>query len=190
MSVTLSNVLTLVRYIIEDNSTSMIPGDLFTYTSSAVFTLTESNVVSVSAVLKNDVELGSGDYTYDSDTNQVTVSASLTTGDTVEVQYTYYPDYSDNTIKNAIRAVLVRLSIANYYDFEEDGENIYPEPTTREKNLLAMLSSIVLEPDNKSYRLHDISINVPKGSLPTEDRIRKTISIFKHNTHGIFDLLG
>lgn len=190
MSVTLTDVLALVRNIIEDNSTSMIPGDIFTYTSSSVFTLTESNVISVTAVFKNDVTLGSGEYSYDADTNQLTVSASLSSSDTVEIQYTYYPDYSDTTINNAIRAVLVRLSITNYYDFEEDGGTIYPEPSTKETRLLAMLTSIVLEPDNTSYRLPDITINVPKGSLPTEDRIRKTISIFKHNTHGIFDLLG
>lgn len=188
MSVTLSNIETLVRNLIEDNSQSMIPGDLFTYESSSVFTLTESNAISVTSVIHNDEELASGDYSYDSDTNKVTVSASLTAGDTIEVQYTYYPNYSSTEIQNYIKAALVHLSINNYYDFEVSDSTIYPEPEYREKNLIAFIAATLIKPDNQSYRLPDITINVP-ASLPTNDMIRKAVKIFKHDTHGIFEIL-
>ena len=99
----ITTIESLVRYLIEDYSTSLIRGDIFTYTTSAVFTPTESNVVMLTDVLKNDVVLDSGDYTYNSSRNQVTVGAVLNSGDTVELQYTYYPNYSASEIENFMK---------------------------------------------------------------------------------------
>ena len=117
MALTLTTLTTLVRYLLGDILTSMSPGDIFTYSTSSVFTLSETNISSVTTILKNDVELGSGDYTYDSDTNKVTISASLTSGDTIEIRYTYYPNYSDSEIQSYIYASIVHLSINNFYNF-------------------------------------------------------------------------
>ena len=117
MAVTLSNIETKVRYLIGDNTTSMVPGAIFTYTSSAVFTIPDSNVISVSAVLVNDSEIGASEYSHDTSTNQVTVTASLTSGDTIEIQYTYYPNYSSTEIQNYIRASLVHISANNFKDW-------------------------------------------------------------------------
>jgi len=184
----ITDITTLVRYLINDYAHTMKPGDIFTYNTSGVFELTESNVISVSSVWKNSVELGSGDWTYDSDTNKVTVTATLTTGDTVEIRYTYYPNYSATEFENYIKGAIVHLSINNYYTFEVDANGeIYPEPSTAEKNLIAFVTAIMLEPNNVNYRLPDISISNPK-SLPTRDLISKAISIFKHNVHGVFTL--
>lgn len=189
MSVTLTTIETLVRYLIGDYSHTMIPGDIFTYGSSAIFTLTESNVISVSDVLVNDASSGIS-HTYNSSTNKVTITSSLTAGDTIEIQYTYYPNYSSAEIQNYIRNAVLHLSITNYYNFEiaTDG-TLYPEPTDNEKNLLAFITATLLEPGNVTYRLPDISINVPT-SLPTADLIRKAITIFKHNTHGRFTIVN
>jgi len=185
-----TTIESLVRYMIEDYSTSMVPGDIFVYTTSNVFTLTEANVLSVSVVLKNDVELDSGEYTYNASRNQLTVSASLNSGDTVEIQYSYYPNYSASEIENYIRAAVVHLSVNNYYTFElATDDNFYPEITNAEKNLVAFIAATLIKPDNRSYRLPDISVSVPK-SLPTRDLISKAVAIFKHNTHGNFDIIG
>lgn len=189
MAVTLTNVETLVRHLIEDNSQSMIPGDMYTYEASAVFTLTESSVISVTSVFKNGVALTvTTDYTYDSTTNKVTVTASLTSGDTIEIQYTFYPNYSSTEIQNYVKGSIIHLSINNYYDFEVVDSTIYPEPEYREMNLIAIIAATLINPDNKSYRLPDITINVP-NSLPTNDMINKIVKIFKHDVHGIFDIL-
>jgi hypothetical protein len=186
----LADIETLVRYQLGDYSKSMIPGDIFTYSTSSVFTLSESNAISVTTVLRNDVELGSGDWSYDVATNKVTVSASLTSGDIIEIQYTYYPNYSSNEILNrGIRSAILALSINNYYTYEIGSDsNLYPALESSEKNLVAFLAAILLEPNNESYRLPDMSISVPK-SLPTNDLVRKAIACFKRNTHGRFDLL-
>jgi hypothetical protein len=172
-----------------DIAKNKIPGDIFTYTTSSIFTLTESNVISVSSVFKNDVELGSGDWSFDATTNKVTVSASLTNGDTIEIQYSYYPNYSASEIQNYVYAAIVHLSINHFYNFEIKSSIIYPDPNTDEKNLIAMVTSLLIEPDNKSYSLPDISIRVP-SDLPLHEKIRKTIAVFKKTSgHGNFDLL-
>jgi len=167
----------------------MTPGDIFTYTTSAIFTPTESNVVMLTDVLKNDVALDSGEYTYNSSRNQLTVGASLLSGDTVELQYSYYPNYSASEIENFIRAAVVHLSVNNYYTFEvSNDDTFYPEITDPQKNLIAFIAATLMKPDNRSYRLPDMSISVPK-SLPTVDLIRKAVAIFKHNKHGHFELV-
>ena len=193
MGTTLTDITTSVRYLLGDTAKSQIPGDIFTYENSSVFTLSESNATAVSDVLVNDVSSGVV-YAYTVATQKVTISSSLTSGDTVEIQYTYYPNYSATEINNYVYAAIVHLSTNRYYNFtiEEpvgDGtNNIYPDPTTSEKNLVSMVTSLLIEPDNKTLRLPDITINAPRD-LPLHDKIRKTVMVFKHNTHGVFDIL-
>ena len=183
-----SEITTLVRQIIRDFSHTQAPGDTFTYSSSSVFTLTESNPITISNVLHNDSELGSGEYSFDSDTNKITISASLTSGDTIEIQYTYYPDYSDTEIENYIKATLIHLSINHYYTLEIDGSgDIYPEITEQEKNLIAFLAATLIEPNNESYALPDLRVSVP-NNLPTDELIRRAIANFKHEGRGYMDL--
>ncbi len=183
-----TDITTLVRHLIEDFSRTMVPGDVFTYTTSNVFTLTEANVNSVTSVLINGSEIGDSEYAFDSTNNKVTITASLSSGDTVEIQYTYYPNYSDTEIENYIKGAVIHLSVNNYYTYEVDTDGeIYPEISEKEKNLLSFVTATLIEPGNQSYRLPDMTISNPK-SLPTRDLISKSISIFKHNTHGSFDL--
>lgn len=190
MAVTIADLESIVRELIQDLPTSMIPGDIFTYTNDSTFTLTESNVISVNTILHNNTELGSGDWSYDSSTNKVTITTSLTSGDIVEIQYTYYPNYSSMEIKKYIKAALVHISACNYKTFIVSGSNdtIYPYPSTEEKYLIALIASILIKPDNKSYALPDVRITMPRD-VPTIEKIRQTIATFKHNSAGIFDIL-
>ena len=187
MSITLSSVTTLVRYLIGDTSKNQIPGDIFTYDNSAVFTLSESNATTVSDVTVNDVSSGVS-YTYNSTKQTVTISSSLTSGDTVEVQYAFTPNYSNTEIQDYINASIIHLSVNNFYDFTISESIIFPDPTPQEQRLIAMVTSLLMEPDNKTYRLPDITINVPRD-LPLHDKIRKVILTMKQNTHGTFDIL-
>jgi hypothetical protein len=189
-----TDIITLVRNLLGDYE--HVDGrDVFVYENSAVFTITESNVIEVSSVLKNDVELTSGQFSFNSSTNKVTVTASLTSGDTIEIQYSYYPNYSDSEIESYLRAALVHLSVNNFYNFTigddlstvEEDDTIWPDPTDTEKNLIAMVTSLLIEPDNKSYALPDLRINVP-NDLPLHFKIGKVIAICKKNSHGIFNL--
>jgi hypothetical protein len=186
----ISTITNLVRYLIEDFSRTQIPGDIFSYSSSSVFTLSETNIITLTVVKKNDAELSASDYAYDSTAKQVTINASLTIGDTVEIQYTYYSNYSDTEIESYIRAAAIFLSVNNYYTFEVDtADNFYPAISDKERNLIAFVASILIKPDNQTIRLPDITITVP-NNLPTRDIVSKAVRIFKSNTTGHFDIVG
>jgi hypothetical protein len=184
----ISTIKSKVRQLIGDNLVTV--SDVFTYGSNKTFSLTESNAVDVTNVYKNNVEMGDSEVSFDTTNNKVTINLSLTSGDTIEVKYTCYQNYSDNEILAYIQAALIHLSLNNYYDFSYDSTDdaIYPEPELREDNLISIITSLLINPDNKSYRLPDISVNVP-NDLPIHDKISKTIALFKKNTSGIFEIL-
>ena len=183
MSVTLTTIETLTRYLLDETAKTQVPGDIFTYGASNIFTLTETNAISVSDVLVNDESSGVA-YTYNSSTNKATITSSLTSGDTIEIQYSYYPNYSSNEIQNYVRASIVHLSVNGYYTFEIGSDSVvYPEPDENEKNLIALITAILIEPNNKTYRLPDITVQVP-NPLSKDDMIRKAISVFKLGSFG------
>lgn len=185
---TLSDIETLVRYILSDIEKTQVPGDVFTYSNSAIFTISEANTNSVTEVLKNDVALTSGEYSYDSTTNKVTISASLVAGDTIEIQYKYYSNYSSTEIAGYVHSALVHLSINNFYNWEIVNSTIYPDPELQEKNLIALVTATLINPDNKSYSLPDIKVSVP-DDLPLYQKIQRIIGIAKRNSHGTMELL-
>jgi hypothetical protein len=184
MDYTLTEIETIVRQLLGDFSKTLIPGDIFTYGTSSVFTLSESNPIAITKILVGDVEIGDSEYSFDNDT-KVTINKSMNSGDSVEIQYTYYPNYSSEEIQNYIKAAIVHISACNYTTFIVENSTIYPEPSREEENLIAIISSILIEPDNKSYSLPDITIRMP-SDLPTNQKIRQTISSFKKNSHGTF----
>jgi len=187
MAVLLSDIETQVRSLVGD---FQVPNtDIFTYTSSAVFTLTESNIVgALTSVSVNDVSSGvTNDF--DATRNKVTITSPLTSGDIVEIIYNVYNQYSTTELEQYIKAALYQLSINNYTTFIVEGasDEIHPEPEEREKNIIASVAAILIKPDNRSYRLPDITINVP-DDLPTDQKISRAISIFKANKHGVFTI--
>lgn len=179
-----------VRNIINENTKTGT--DVFTYDSSDIFKLGEDNVQSVSALFVNDVEYSeSGNWSYSSSTNRLTLESgiSVSSGDTIEVEFTYYPNYSDAEINNYIKAALYHISVNRYKTFQMLNDLITPEPTEEEQNLIAVVTSVLIKPDNKSYRLPDITINMPSNSMPTGKMAERIIASFKRNSHGIMDIL-
>lgn len=184
MSVNQDSIRLLVRVLINDNEEST--SDIFSYNISTVFTLTESNVNSITEVLINEVATTS--YTFDSTTSRISITASLNTGDTIEVRYKYYCDYSDSELEKFIEAALVFISVNKYKDFVlVSGGDIWPEPDINEKNLIAMVTSLIIKPDNKTLKLPDITVVAPKD-LPTHEKIARFIAMFKSAKTGTFEI--
>jgi hypothetical protein len=179
-------IIDKIRNLIGDTANTFI--DIFTYDNSGVFTLTENNVVSLVDVYRNDVA-SAVIHSYNSAKRQVTISSSLVSGDTIKIEYTAYPNYSDTELIGFINSAIINLSTNNFYDFEYDTSTneIYPEPTEREANLIAIIASLLIEPDNKTIRLPDITINAA-SDVPTNIKISQTIARFKKDTHGVFDI--
>jgi hypothetical protein len=180
----ISTIISKVRNVIQENS--ITDSDIFIYDASSVFRLSDENVVAISHVYKNDVELSeSANWSYSSLTNRITFICSLTSGDVLEVEYTKYPNYSDTEITSFIKLALYHLSVNSYSTFEVNSDDINPEPEEREENLIALITGVLIKPNNITYRLPDLSIS-PANKYSTEDMIRQVIASFKRDTSGIF----
>jgi hypothetical protein len=185
-----TNIVSKLRNLLQENYETV--KDIFTFSSSRIFTLSEDKVGSIIAVLKNDNEVSeSGNWSYSTTTNKLTFESgySLTAGDTIEIQYTAYPNYSDSELQSFVKAAIVKISVLTYKTFEINDDDINPEPAEDEENLIAEVASIIIKPDNKSYRLPDLTITQPISSIGTDELIRKAVATFKRNTHGVFTVI-
>lgn len=185
------NIRTKIRAILNENSKTT--RDISTFKNSRAFLLSEDNVIGITAVNKNDDDVSeSGNWSYASDTNKLTFEDdySLTSSDVIEIIYTYYPNYSNNELDGFIRASMSYLSVHHYKTFEINDDDINPEPVESEENIMAVVASIIIRPDNKSYRLPDMTVTVPIAAMPTDDMIRKVIASFKKNSHGVFSVIN
>jgi len=183
-----TTIITLLRSMLGDGIKNGV--DMFEYTTSSVFTLSEPNAQAISAVAVNDVSSGVT-YTYDSDLQKVTVSTSLSVDDVVEMDYTYYSNYSDTELTGYMNHAFSYISINRYSDFEidsTDNDSIYPVPSKAEGNLIAAVAAIIINPENKSIRTPDFSVTM-KNNMSTSDMIAKSIAVFKKNSSGLYGLL-
>jgi hypothetical protein len=167
--------------------------DLFTYesvASSKIFPLTESNVSSATIiVLKNGVVWAASNYSYSTVTGKLTVTASLTAGDSLEVDYSYYQKYSDSELKGFIKAAISYLSVEKYGTFAVKSDDIiFPTPTEGEENLLAVIASILIKGDVTSYRTPELSISFEKSDSK-EKKIKKYIRQYK-KAYGVLKYIG
>jgi hypothetical protein len=157
--------------------------DNFTYesiTSSKIFTLTWANAVSATiVVLKNGVVWASSNYTYSATTGKITVTGTLSAGDSLEVTYSYYKKYSDTELKGFIKSAIYYISIEKYGTFVvRSDETIFPTPTESEQNLISIIASILMKGDVTGYRTPELTINFERGDSK-EVKIKKYIRQFK-----------
>jgi len=175
----LSNLRTKIRALIGDFGKNDF--EAFEYAVSKIFTLSESNISSIIKVLKNGSELGSGQYSYDPDTNKIEITTSLIQGDVVEVDYSF-SKYSDTELNGYITASLVWISIANCcdddFELEEDINAIVPTPNNRELDLIAVIGAIIIKPNYTTYNLPNLRVSYPRN-ISKEDKIQKIIDKFK-----------
>lgn len=186
----LLNILAKIRNIIGENAVS--DKDIFVFESSRVFTLGDINVQEVTAVLKNGTEVDeSGNWSYSSTTNKLTFENdySFTVGDTIEVQYTKYPNYSDDELTGYLKASLSWISVYKYKTFFIANNQVTPIPSEDEENLIALVAGVLIKPDNKSYKLPDLGVQVPINSVPIEQMIAQIVSRFKRSPTGIFKVI-
>lgn len=174
----LSNLRTKIRALVEDFT--KIDFEILEYTNSKIFTLSESNISSITKVLKNGSELGSGQYSYDSDTNKIEITTSLIQKDIIEVDYSF-TKYSDTELNGYITASLVWISINNCcdkdYELEEDINSIVPTPDNRDLDLISIITAIIIKPNYSIYRLPNLTVRYPRNKSK-EEKIRVLIMQF------------
>jgi len=189
----LSTIATLrekIRALVNDIIKS--DKESFTYTNSAIFILAEENIESITQVTKNGVALGTGEYSFDSDTNEITITPStgdsLTNGDILIVTNTYYK-YSTTELDEWIRASLVWMSVysATENDFEIENSDIFPTPDNRTLDLICLIASILIKPNWNYYSLPNLTVRYPRN-FSKEEKIEKLINKFTAGI-GVNDIL-
>lgn len=180
---TITSVTNIVRGLIDDKLRTD-GRDSFIYYSDNIFRVTEDFVsFTTLKVYLNGTQLGSEDFSYDEDTNLVTISASLTANDTIVMTYSYYKKYSDTEIAGYIQSALAYFPQYKYYktfDIKNDkivAINNY-DPTSSELYFIAIIASIVVDPQNIKISIPDLNISA-KRDESDQEQIKKAFRNFK-----------
>lgn len=182
-----TNLYTKIRALVND-APAKSDYETFVYSNDSTFDLSEDNIQSITKVTKNGSTLGSGDYSYDSITNELTITATLTANDVIIVKYTF-TKYSDSELTEYITAALVWLSIYSYCeeDYEVETGDIYPTPDNKTLDLICIIASILINPSYSEYRLPNVTVRYPR-TMTKENRIKKLIHEYKFQD-GVVDTL-
>lgn len=181
-----------VRALIEDFATNDF--QVFQYTNSAVFTLREPTINSVTKVLVNGNPLVSGEgFSLDATTNKLTITGvTFANGDIVEVDYNF-SKFSRTILKEYIRAALTWLSLYDYstdtYKLRDD-EVIVPDlsdPQNKTADLICIVASYLIKPNYIHYRMPNLAVNYP-NKLTQEEKIKEVITQYKMGV-GIVDIV-
>lgn len=164
------------------------------------FDITEPLVVpsTISVTLNGDT-LASGYWDYDEEIGKVVMNIvtgfDLEVDDLIEIRYHYYKKYSDEAIEAYIEASFPYFVTYQYPKTFEicDGEIVATnniEPTLEEKYLIALVTSIIIEPSQLNITTPDFSFrSASAGDKRTLDE--KIGSIFRHanKAKGIIEFL-
>ena len=115
-------------------------------------------------------------------------SGEVSSGDIVIIYYTYNK-YSNTELDSSIDSALSYMDVNEYNPhYKRDDSDFYPEPTDKERNLIAIVASILLKPNYSKYILSNVRVEYPR-SLSKEKRISKLISRFKRSKEGITSVI-
>ena len=178
-NVTTSSIITLIRGLIKDLSSSD-GRNTFEYTSDTSFKLSENRISSSSIIVyQNGTVLPATEWSYNSDTNKVTISMvssgySLTSGDAIMITFSFYEKYSDSEITSYISSNLTRFTQKRYKKrfylsssdevLTDNGEN----PTRSEGDLIAIITAIDIDPQNINIKTRDFSLSSAENQSKSE----------------------
>ena len=149
---------------------------VWSYDGDITFTLPDENVSEATIVVKkNGIALADSDWSYNSSTNEITITASLVTNDTITITYSYYDKYSDTELKDFIQASLSYFSQYGYHKLftlntDEDevitynGEN----PNLKEAYQIAIITNIVIDPRNVNIDTREFKISAEEDKSKSD----------------------
>lgn len=159
VSNTVSSLTTIIRGLVKDRI--QIDGnDVFEYSTDNKFSLSEPFIdESTIIVYQNGTAISSSNYTYNADTNQITITSALTAGDVIRITFNYYGKYSDTEIRGFLESSLSYFVQHRYKkvfeiadDVQSGGSNILTidgtDPTASELYFISLIASILIDPQN------------------------------------------
>lgn len=186
----MEQIIILIRALVQDLETKGVEPD--TYDNETTFTISETNIISDSVKVYVNSSIITG-FTVDYDTNKVTITDSLTPGDSIEIHYSYYPQYSDTEIKKYIHGSLAYLSVNQVLDEHikirtiQGVDELYPNPALIERRLIGIIAAILIEGNLRSYRTPDFSFTFQTAKTK-EEKIQDVIRRYKSRA-GVFDTI-
>jgi len=166
----MNELVDMLRTILMDFGEEL--DELFFYSGTNVFYLTEPNITEIVKVFVNDV--ATTDYEYNSDDNSVTVNKTLSEGDVVKIKFKK-SRYNSQELESYIKQALLYIAIGyKNFDVDQDG-NFNPEPSSEEKKLIVLIASILAKPDYTEYRLPTVTVRYTKN-LSLEEKINYLIN--------------
>lgn len=186
-----TNIIRWVRQLISDQ-TRTDGRDVFEYNGTDnTFAISEDFIDSSTiTVTRNDTALDSLDFSYDSDTNIVTVAPigtgnELVTNDIIDIRYNYNAKYSDTELKGFIEGCLLYFTEFRHdkiFEYDSERERVLTingiNPTTEEGHLIALVTAIHINPDNVTLRLPEITRSAIQNKSKKE-QISEVISRWK-----------
>ncbi len=174
-----STIITLIRGLIKDllNTNGQ---NVFVYDTDSSFKLSEDRISSSSIIVyQNGTELPSTEWSYNSDTNKVTISMitsgySLSKNDTIMITFSYYEKYSDSEITSYIGANLVRFTQRRYKkrfylnSYNEVVSDNDFNPNREEADLIALITAIDIDPQNINIKTRDFQITATEQMSKSE----------------------
>lgn len=186
--ITTASVITNIRGLIKD--TLKTDGrNSFEYDADNKFKLSSEFISSSTInVYQNGTLLDTQDWSYDSDTNYVTISfvtsgLSLTKGDVILITFSYYAKYSDSEIILYIKSNLLRFVEYRYkktFYMNDDDEIVTSNginPTLEEGNIIGLITAVDIDPQNVSIRIPELTISAEQN-LSKEEQIKNIMTRF------------
>jgi len=148
----------------------------FEYDSSSKFRLEDDFVDSSTIIVyQNTTTMSEDDWSYNSTTNEVIISpvtsgVSLVSGDTIDINYSYYNKYSDNEIRGYIESALLKIAEHDYkkiFQWNTSSEAVQSindfDPTKKEEYMIALITAVLIDPKNVSIRTKEFSITAAEN---------------------------
>jgi hypothetical protein len=189
--VTTANIIKMIRGLIKDLAQTR-EGDVFVYDSNPSFSLSGTYVLESSIkVYVNGTEIST--FTFNDETNMVTISSSLTKNDVILIKYQSYEKYSDTEILAYINCSLSHF-VANryrktfYINDEDEVVNLNGlNPSVEEANMIALITSIEIDPKNVDIKLPDFTISAQEDLSKTE-QIKRMFADWQRS-FGVIDFI-
>ncbi len=181
---TVSSVTTIIRALIDDQNRLDGRDSFPPFSGDNIYTLTEDFISeSTIKVFVNSVEIAT--FTYDTDNNQVTITAGVSTDDNVLITYNYFKKYSDTEIQGFLTSSLVYFPQYKYpKTFEINDENKIVaincvNPTIEELYFIATIASILIDPQNIRINIPDLSLSA-KRDISDQEQIKMSFRNFQN----------
>ena len=164
----------LVRTLLGD-SLNTKGRNVYVYKGSSSFTLSEDYPDPSSIKVYVNGSLLTTGWSYNSATNIVTITSSLSTDDVIIITYSFYCKYSDTEITNYIEASFVYFNQFGYrktFLLNSGRDEVWSIngdfSSLSEAYQIAVISAIVIDPKNVTIKTKEFSITSQEDKGQTE----------------------